>query len=106
MNERVHPMSRARLSSRLPLQSRMHSLALAAGLAVLIGVGCAGCAGGVRSGEGALSTASAPQVMPVSTQESEERRRARIRLELGASYYQQGSYAVALEELRQALQID
>ena len=92
-HERAHPVS----------LSRLRALALAAGLAVLIASGCAGCAGGLRGGEGG---ASAPQVIPVSTQESEERRRARIRLELGASYYQQGSYAVALEELRQALQID
>ncbi|MGD9945627.1 MAG: type IV pilus biogenesis/stability protein PilW [Burkholderiaceae bacterium] len=44
--------------------------------------------------------------LPESTEESDTRRRARIRLELGASYYQQGNIPVALEELRQALQID
>jgi type IV pilus assembly protein PilF len=44
--------------------------------------------------------------MPESDEESETRRRARIRLELGASYYQQGNYQVALQELRQALTID
>ena len=37
---------------------------------------------------------------------SEQRRRARIRLELAATYYQQANYAVALQELRQALEID
>lgn len=38
--------------------------------------------------------------------ETEERRRARIRTELGASYFQQGNHAVALEELRQAITLD
>lgn len=45
-------------------------------------------------------------VIPLSTEESSERTRARIRLELAAGYYQQGNSAVALEELRVALQID
>jgi type IV pilus assembly protein PilF len=45
-------------------------------------------------------------VIPQSTEESDERRRARIRLELAAGYYQQGNYNVALEELRVALQLD
>jgi type IV pilus assembly protein PilF len=39
-------------------------------------------------------------------QETEAARRARIRLELGASYYQQGNFPVAIDELRQALAID
>jgi type IV pilus assembly protein PilF len=45
-------------------------------------------------------------VIPQSTEESDERRRARIRLELAAGYYQQGNYNVALEELRVALSLD
>jgi len=44
--------------------------------------------------------------MPASANESDQRRRARIRLELAANYYQQGNYTVALDELRQALQVD
>jgi type IV pilus assembly protein PilF len=39
-------------------------------------------------------------------QESEVRRRAQIRLELATGYYQKGSLAQALEELRAALAID
>ena len=42
-------------------------------------------------------------VMPDSSEENEERRRARIRLELAANYYSQGNYNYALDELRQAL---
>jgi type IV pilus assembly protein PilF len=45
-------------------------------------------------------------VIPQSAEESDERRRARIRLELAAGYYQQGNYSVALEELRVALGLD
>lgn len=44
--------------------------------------------------------------LPESTEESDARRRARIRLELGASYYQQGNFKVALDELRQAVSAD
>jgi len=42
----------------------------------------------------------------VAQPESEQRRRAQIRLELGAGHYQQGNYAQALEELRSALAAD
>lgn len=45
-------------------------------------------------------------VMPDSSEENEERRRARIRLELAANYYSQGNYNYALDELRQALAVD
>lgn len=46
------------------------------------------------------------EALPDSREEPESRRRARIRLELAAGYYQQGNYGVALEELRQSLAID
>ena len=64
----------------------------------------AGCAG--QAPGGAPSAASQTSPLPDSAEESEQRRRARIRLELAATYYQQANYAVALQELRQALQID
>jgi type IV pilus assembly protein PilF len=48
----------------------------------------------------------ANSVIPQSAEESDERRRARTRLELASGYYQQGNYNVALEELRLALQTD
>jgi len=38
--------------------------------------------------------------------DSDLRRRAQIRLELGAGFYQKGNYAQALEELRSALAVD
>jgi type IV pilus assembly protein PilF len=58
-----------------------------------------------RSGDSRGAT-SPNSVIPQSSEESEDRRRARTRLELAAGYYQQGNYSVALEELRLALQID
>lgn len=65
----------------------------------------AGCANQPTAGSAAQgSDANAP--LPESAEESDTRRRARIRLELGAGYYQQGNIPVALDELRQALQID
>jgi len=88
--------------------SILRSARLMLAYAGLLALALAGCAGlpGDGGGAGGTSSASAPQVLPASAEESEERRRARIRLELGASYYQQGNYAVALEELRQTLVID
>lgn len=49
---------------------------------------------------------SAPAAGTGAQGESDTRRRAQIRLELATGYYQQGSYAQALEELRSAVSID
>lgn len=84
------------------------SLAAVAAVASLLWL--AGCAteGAMPATDGNLSTTSAATgaVLPGSPEESDERRRARIRLELAASYYQQGNFKVALDELRQAMEID
>ncbi len=67
----------------------------------------AGCAtSGQESPGAAPGVQQAQQILADSPEESDERRRARIRLDLASSYYQQGNYTVALDELRQALQID
>ncbi len=60
----------------------------------------AGCAHSGADGEAGSGDAGATQG------ESEARRRARIRLELAASYLQRGQADVALEEVRQALAAD
>lgn len=44
--------------------------------------------------------------LPESSEEPDERRRARIRLELAAGYYQQRNFNVALDEVRQSMAID
>lgn len=46
------------------------------------------------------------QDIVTSSDEGELRRRARIRLELAATYYRQGQYTTALDELKQAISID
>lgn len=83
------------------------SFAVAGALASLLWL--AGCATDGAAGPGGERSAVGPAAqaaLPGSPEESEERRRARIRLELAASYYQQGNFTVALDELRQALAID
>ncbi len=59
--------------------------------------------GGAGSAPGDTSLRS-PQ--PDASEESDARRRARIRLELGAGYYQQGNFKVALDELQAAVTAD
>lgn len=56
-----------------------------------------GCAGGRSSANGDL---------PTQSDDSEVRKRARIRMELATTYYAQGQYTVALDELKQAEAID
>ncbi len=69
----------------------------------------AGCAtGDAPDGSGPVSTGAtdAGSPLPGSSAETEQRRRARIRVELASNYYQSGNYRVALDELQQALAID
>ena len=72
----------------------------ACGAAVCIAAlqGCAGPAGNL----GADSHAA----LVTPSEETEVRRRARIRLELASNYFQNGQTAVALDEVRQALATD
>ena len=72
--------------------------------ALTLGAALAGCA--TDGSSPARPAGESASVIPQAGQESEQRRRARIRLELAANYYQQGNYNVALDELRQALQVD
>lgn len=73
-------------------------------LAAALLAGAAGCA---TTDDGtAGSVVDTRSVVPTAEVDTEERRRARIRLELAAGYYQQRNYSVALDELRQALTID
>jgi type IV pilus assembly protein PilF len=77
-------------------------------LRALASIVCAASLAACVSGGGAGSPDPGYQTpaMGAAGQETDAARRARIRLELGASYYQQGNHAVALDELRQALAID
>lgn len=103
MNDQALPSgftpTRARTTAAKP------RMLAAVALAFLLLGGCAGTGTGTGVGIGG-STGDQPSGMAGTGDESDQRRRARIRLELGASYYQQGNYNVALEELRQALAIE
>ena len=72
--------------------------ALAAG-ALLAAMGLAGCATPPED------TGASSQVVTPSD-ESENRRRARIRLELASGYFEEGKIDIALDELKQVIAID
>jgi len=74
--------------------------ALLAALPLWLAAGCASAPGERQTAAQSVSP------LPESSEESDARRRARIRVELAAGYYQQGNYPVALDELRQALAAD
>jgi type IV pilus assembly protein PilF len=44
--------------------------------------------------------------LPTNSDQTENQRRAQIRLQLAVGYYEQGQLAIALDEIKQALQID
>jgi type IV pilus assembly protein PilF len=64
--------------------------------------GCASSTGNWRPSSGA----SARSDIVTSSDESDLRKRARIRLELAGTYYAQGQFTTALDEVKQALAID
>ena len=76
-------------------RSRAPCLAMAA--AAILMLALAGCA---------TSAQDAPQEMATPSDDSEQRRRARIRLELASNYYEEGKTEVALDELKQAIAAD
>jgi type IV pilus assembly protein PilF len=72
------------------------------GLACLIAGWLAGCA----NQPGRSKTDDSPVNLQNRGPDSDERKRARIRVELAAGYYQNGQVAVALDELKLALEAD
>ncbi len=75
---------------------------------VWVMAGLAACsATGSPSGSSDDASAQARrEVVPGTGEEGDTRRRARIRTELAAGYYQQGNYKFALDELGQAVRAD
>ena len=82
--------------------ARRRGLPGLAGIALAVAFAFSGCAG-VPTETNATDGAS---LVPRADIDTDERRRARIRLELAAGYYQQRNLSVALDEIRQALTID
>ncbi len=83
--------------------SRIGGLFLAAGMAVAT----LGMLGACAAGSGPSSAAaSRSDDIATASDESGARKRARIRLELATTYYAQGQFSTALDELKQAVAID
>ena len=90
-------------SSRHPLRLRANALLLATVVGVLALAGLGGCAGTAGGG----SAVNNSQGEPITeSDEPEGRKRARIRIELAAGYFDQGQTSVALDQIKQALQAD
>ena len=79
--------------------TRMLLAALLAGAACLVLSACAG-------GPGSTGSGAASADLVTDSDESDGRRRARIRLELAVGYFEQGQTTIALDELKQALVAD
>jgi type IV pilus assembly protein PilF len=73
------------------------------GTLVLALGGCASQQGGGNSGVG---SSSAVDNIATPSDETEQRRRARIRLELAVGYFEEGKTEIALDELKQVIAID
>ena len=86
----------------MPASPLFRSLALAAA-ALALAAALGGCATS-GSKTGMDDAVSAGLITPDN--ETDARRRARTRLALAASYFENGQTAVALSELKQVLQID
>lgn len=75
-------------------------------LAALALLALAACAQGPYASHETLDGASALADVATESDETPQRRRARLRLELGAAYLQEGQPQVALDEVKQAIAID
>lgn len=73
-------------------------------LALLVLQALAACVS--QTTESPVQRGARSEALPDAGAESDQRRRARIRLELAGGYYEQGNYNVALQEAKQSLAID
>lgn len=84
--------------------------AKAAGLALLCALGASGALLGLTgcaASGGGIGGASVPATdIVTASDETEARKRARIRTELAVNYFEQGQTTVALDEIKQALAAD
>ncbi|QFZ85294.1 MULTISPECIES: type IV pilus biogenesis/stability protein PilW [Variovorax] len=95
------------MSMALPTTTASVQRVLSAGIAsVAVALLLAGCVN-TRTTTTGLVGSGADSGAPVVTHTDENnRRRARLRMELAAGYFEQGQTSVALEELKQVLAID
>lgn len=92
----------------MPSRTSLASIAGAAGLlglalCLFLGVGTPATSWAAGSN---MSDSAAGRDLTTQSDDSEVRKRARIRLELAAAYYGQGQYTTALDELKQVMNLD
>lgn len=75
-------------------------------LAVCAAIACIASLSACGTTSGHMSSASGGDTVTTPSDETEIRRRARIRLELAANYFQMGQTTVALDEVKQSLATD
>jgi len=73
--------------------------------ALLLLAGCAG-APGAADGAGAIASAGSGREIVTESDETPQRKRARIRLELAIGYFEQGRTEISLDEVKQSLASD
>ena len=81
--------------------NQVNRICMAACTAVVL---LAGCAGGLPGAPPGVSGNQAD--LMTASDEPEQRRRARLRLELASAYFEQGQIRIALDEIKQSLAID
>jgi len=89
-------MIKARVAARRFTAGGLAAVTLAGALVAML----AGCAATTQQQQSAANDIATP------SSETDARRRARIRLQLAASYYEEGKTEVALDELKQVLAAD
>lgn len=81
-------------------------MTLISGWALLAVLALTGCAKAPHAAHHRADGVAALADVATESDESPQRRRARLRLELGAAYLQEGQPQVALDEVKQAINID
>lgn len=80
------------------MKANVNLICVAACWAAVLLAGCAGQPGRLSVGN--------PTEMITDSDEPEQRRRARLRVELATGYFEQGQTKIALDEIKQALSVD
>ena len=70
------------------------------------GLGFAGLSGCASAPSGAVGASAARGEIVTDSDESDQRKRARIRVELALGYFQQGKTNIALDEIKLAIAAD
>lgn len=73
---------------------------------LLLGLGVAGLSGCANAPSAAVSASTARGEIVTDSDESDQRKRARIRVELALGYFQQGKTNIALDEIKLAIAAD